>query len=400
MARKRVKQYLMLLLAIGVVAIAAGGGGTFASFNAEVANTGNTFATGTLVLNDNGGTKTCTSAINNSNSNTAGTDCDTLFSLKKFTSAATTLTGSPITGAQTSITVGTITNGPIYPGDTLQIDNGTNQETLTVGGSSPYTAGPITVSGTLTNTYNSGAIVTDLNPTTFADLTLSNAGTLDAGGISYKGSGCTSAYGGPTAGTLNMATVTVGASSTTTLTVSGLSPATSFGSGDTVVVSESGHSQAFLATGTSSATSIPVTAQNWNFAYDTSATVRGIQFNGGTAQDLCNSLKLSAIEMPSASFPTTMTGALGCAIGSGTTPVATNACNLGNGVNMKTGLPSQYTALTLNSGGGSNNTGGDLDHNGSRYFLLAVHYTGSAFDNSYQNTTGTGFGLTWRIDQK
>lgn len=48
---KRVKQYLMLLAALGVVAVALGGGsGTFASFNAEVQNNNNVFATGTLFL--------------------------------------------------------------------------------------------------------------------------------------------------------------------------------------------------------------------------------------------------------------------------------------------------------------------------------------------------------------
>jgi len=61
MSKKRVKQYLMLLAAIGVVAIASGSG-TFASFSAQATNPGNTFAAGTLYLHDtpNGGT-TCTS---------------------------------------------------------------------------------------------------------------------------------------------------------------------------------------------------------------------------------------------------------------------------------------------------------------------------------------------------
>jgi predicted ribosomally synthesized peptide with SipW-like signal peptide len=55
---KKTKRYLMLLAAVGLIAVAAGGTGTFASFNAEVTNTGNTFASGTLFLHDtpNGGT--------------------------------------------------------------------------------------------------------------------------------------------------------------------------------------------------------------------------------------------------------------------------------------------------------------------------------------------------------
>jgi predicted ribosomally synthesized peptide with SipW-like signal peptide len=58
MSKNRFKQYLMLLTAVGLVAVAAGGGsGTFASFTAETTNAGNTFATGTIVLSNtvNGG---------------------------------------------------------------------------------------------------------------------------------------------------------------------------------------------------------------------------------------------------------------------------------------------------------------------------------------------------------
>jgi hypothetical protein len=72
----------MLFAALGVVAIALGGGtGTFASFNAEVANEGNFFQTGTLFLHDtaNGG-NTCTSesATDNANIGT-GDNCDYIF---------------------------------------------------------------------------------------------------------------------------------------------------------------------------------------------------------------------------------------------------------------------------------------------------------------------------------
>lgn len=61
MSRKRVKQYLMLLMAIGVIAVAMTGSGTFASFSAQVSNPGNTFVSGTLFLHDTHGTTTCTS---------------------------------------------------------------------------------------------------------------------------------------------------------------------------------------------------------------------------------------------------------------------------------------------------------------------------------------------------
>lgn len=46
----KTKKYLMLLAAIGLIATAAGGVGTFATFNAQVTNGGNTFATGSLAL--------------------------------------------------------------------------------------------------------------------------------------------------------------------------------------------------------------------------------------------------------------------------------------------------------------------------------------------------------------
>ena len=42
MSRKRVKQYLMLLTVIGLIAVAANGAGTFASFSAQTTNAGNT----------------------------------------------------------------------------------------------------------------------------------------------------------------------------------------------------------------------------------------------------------------------------------------------------------------------------------------------------------------------
>jgi len=60
---KKTKRYLMLLVAVGLIAVAAGGSGTFATFNAEVTNSGNTFASGTLFLHDfaNGSATACKS---------------------------------------------------------------------------------------------------------------------------------------------------------------------------------------------------------------------------------------------------------------------------------------------------------------------------------------------------
>jgi predicted ribosomally synthesized peptide with SipW-like signal peptide len=80
---KNLKRYLMLLAVIGLVAVGMGGSGTFASFNAEVANQGNYFATGTLFLHNTNGSTTCTSesASNNLNTSNTGDSCATLFTV-------------------------------------------------------------------------------------------------------------------------------------------------------------------------------------------------------------------------------------------------------------------------------------------------------------------------------
>jgi predicted ribosomally synthesized peptide with SipW-like signal peptide len=86
MSRKRLKQYLLLLMAIGVIAVAMSGGGTFANFSAQVTNPNNAFVSGTLYLHDNGGTSTCTSESSSDNLST--NNCDTLFNNIDLTNAA------------------------------------------------------------------------------------------------------------------------------------------------------------------------------------------------------------------------------------------------------------------------------------------------------------------------
>jgi hypothetical protein len=77
---KKTKRYLMLLVAVGLITVAAGGSGTFATFSAETANTGNTFATGTLFLHNISGGTTCTSESDVANANIVSpTGCDVLF---------------------------------------------------------------------------------------------------------------------------------------------------------------------------------------------------------------------------------------------------------------------------------------------------------------------------------
>lgn len=81
MSKKRMKQYLMLLCVIGLVAVASGSG-TFASFSAQTTNAGNTFSAGTLYLHDtSNGTTTCNSesATTGPNYNIDPTGCGILF---------------------------------------------------------------------------------------------------------------------------------------------------------------------------------------------------------------------------------------------------------------------------------------------------------------------------------
>jgi predicted ribosomally synthesized peptide with SipW-like signal peptide len=80
---KKTKRYLMLLVAVGLIAVAAGGSGTFATFNAQTSNTGNYFATGTLFLHNTANGTTCTSEsepLNNANI-TSPTGCNVLFTV-------------------------------------------------------------------------------------------------------------------------------------------------------------------------------------------------------------------------------------------------------------------------------------------------------------------------------
>jgi hypothetical protein len=327
----------------------------------------------------------------------AGTDCDTLFSVSQFKAASTTVASGTVTNATTSIVVSTITNGVIYKGDTLQITDGTNTDTLTVTATTNSTPISVTASGLGAHTYAAGAKITDLNPTFLANLTLTNAGSIDASGISFKrgATACAAAYAeGHT--TLNMGTVTPGVSSGGTLTFS-TTTAGGFHSGDPVVVHQGVHYQTFIATGTATNTTVTVTAQPWNFAYTTAAIVSGPEFNGGSPQDLCAGLKLSIIETGSG-FDPDMSTAAGCATGNTGTPVAPSACDLSVGTTLSA-LTTNLTPLTLASGGGSGNTGTLLKANGTRYLLLAIHYTGANFDNTFQNTKTTAFDLTWHIDQ-
>jgi predicted ribosomally synthesized peptide with SipW-like signal peptide len=92
MSRKRLKQYLLLLLAIGVIAVAMSGGGTFAGFTAETTNPGNTFVSGTLYLHNtaNGGTVCKSESATSSPNFNIENNCDILFPAVPFDGTAQT----------------------------------------------------------------------------------------------------------------------------------------------------------------------------------------------------------------------------------------------------------------------------------------------------------------------
>lgn len=88
MGKKRFtsKTYLKVLIVVGVLALIGGGAGTFATFNATTTNAGNTFATGTLVLQDGVTAGTCLSTGGGTNTDTnVNSACNAAFavSLKK-----------------------------------------------------------------------------------------------------------------------------------------------------------------------------------------------------------------------------------------------------------------------------------------------------------------------------
>lgn len=396
MSRKRTKQYLMLLMVIGLVSIAAGGGGTFASFSAETANNGNEFATGSLILNNNGGHNTCTSAVDSTNHNSSGTGCDTLFNIDHFNTVKASVDTGGAASGQADVPY-TGATGNLYPGDSITLSGTGGSETKTI---DSIAAGVITLTTNLAHTYASGDSIIDETPTSIAHLTLTNAGTIDASGITFEGTGgsCTASYSeGET--TLTNSVSNVGDPSGTSLAVAS---STGFPSGSPVVVSDgSGHAQTFISTGAIDATDIGIDNQNWNHTFSSGAHVTGPEFNGyGTAHDLCGDLSFSVIEENSSSFNDDLSTAARCAFGDTTDTLAgANACAFaGASVTTLSGLPSTFQALNLASGA-NNNTNGQLDAGESRYFLIAVHYKGSVLDNTYQNTKTTSFGLTWHIDQ-
>jgi predicted ribosomally synthesized peptide with SipW-like signal peptide len=87
-SRKRFtsKTYLKWLILVGVLAVIGGGAGTFATFNAETTNANNTFATGSLLLNDSTATQaSCFSYGSGAGGNNANPNCNAILTATNAT---------------------------------------------------------------------------------------------------------------------------------------------------------------------------------------------------------------------------------------------------------------------------------------------------------------------------
>jgi len=190
---KKTKRYLMLLVAVGLIAVAAGGSGTFATFSAETANNGNYFATGTLFLHatKQGGTA-CKSELDSGNSNIGANGCDLLFNVSQLTAGQTQTVNLQLTnagsinattikfalgsacvdekptigitsgissGVVTTIPLSTVLNQALVAGTQIDVTDGINTDTFTVATNAPSGASSITVTGTSGTTYTAGSKV-------------------------------------------------------------------------------------------------------------------------------------------------------------------------------------------------------------------------------------------------
>jgi predicted ribosomally synthesized peptide with SipW-like signal peptide len=98
------KTYLKVLIVVGLLAVVGGGAGTFATFNAQVSNTGNTFATGSLQLSDQVPNQTACLSYNGTGN--ANANCHAILSVA--TSPGAKPGGAIATGTLTVQNTGTL----------------------------------------------------------------------------------------------------------------------------------------------------------------------------------------------------------------------------------------------------------------------------------------------------
>lgn len=378
MSTKNAKRYLMLLMAVGVIAVSLSGGGTFASFNAEVANKNNTFVTGTLYLHQTD-TNTCTSesSSSNSNLNTSGVHlgdlCDVLFS------------GVSATGYET---VGLdMKDAGTLDGDGLRI-----------------------AFGNTSNGFAQTGCVSSVDWEQVGSVAATN-GFTTSGGTDGAGT-FTDASAGDTITSIHL-TAALGIS---------------LYSGAQFEITHSGNVETFTTTGIVSptATTIPVVAHTTTNALSHSDPVLySPQFSGGGG-NLCSELRLQMVEVASPTDYTDVTFSSSTGNSASTDPNSkcvydgnasptTNAnfgCDDANtsALNSLANYPSftggQLHLQDLSSTLGGNwdsgsprdpDTATGLDAHTHRYLVLILYVAPNA-DNSVQGLKAT-FDLVWHMNQ-
>lgn len=394
MSRKRIKQYLMLLTAVGVVAVAASGAGTFATFNAEVSNNANTFTAGTLFLHDTNGTNTCTSeegtanANNGSNFYTADNGCTALFTANIGKATLSTTLGAAESGTVSSITIQSLNGLTLHAGDVLNIaESGQPGDTVVVGPNDVTSGTTVNVfKEALAGTYTTAATVTQVDTTHYATIALNNAGSLGASDIKFDVPGCTASHpDSESIGTISSGSYS---SPNTTFVLSSPSPYT-IASGQTVNIGGTAYQ---LVAGLTRGVTTNVEVNAGSDIHTTTGSITwSPTFSSST--NFCSDAKLSIAETDSAFDLSDATNPAKCASAtdhSGTTPFG---CQFSDASSLSS--LTSLSALTLVSGRGGNAATG-LDATKTRYFLIGVQLPGST-DNTYQNQKAT-FGLTWHID--
>jgi predicted ribosomally synthesized peptide with SipW-like signal peptide len=422
MSRKRVKQYLMLLIAVGLIAMSLSGS-TFASFNAETANPGNTFATGTLFLHDSvNGNTACTSESVQSNQNVPvtvggsnpGDQCDVLFNFDNTTaynqpftvdlalSNAGTIDGSDLkfqlngTGCQYTDTMDTGSTYDHFSGPTS--NNGSVTTTIP-NGTTNVTS--IDVAGGLTRTVPAGSTVIIDDGSSNTDTTTATA-TADAGDTTLSVAAFT-ASNTYTANTAFVATLSA---------VTSIELATptqiSIADGSAVQIDSGGFDTFTVASGPIPVGSSTITVSSHSVPthhYSSGDTV----YSALGANDACDQIPYTITETnstydgPSEGVHTgNVDGSTGdtdtfegCAFGT----LASSGCAFDDANNIG-GIPTRsgnaFNTLTLSSGGGTGNAGTGVDASGgTRYFIITVF---PRFGDPVMGETAT-FDLVWHMDQ-
>jgi hypothetical protein len=392
---KKAKRYLMLLVAVGLIAVAAGGSGTFATFNAQVSNNNNVLTSGTLFLHNTANGTTCGSESASDNANlgtpyTANNGCSTLFTTTLPTAGA--LLNSQLNSgtSYSSLTVTPIHGSAIETGDEIVLLNGSDTQRFYA--TAPVSAGATTIPvATQTAAFTFPVTTTTVtDDARFVPVEIKNAGSLDASGISVAlGSGGCSPSAAVTnsavlnglhsigATTLNLtAPLANGIPMNTTISIAGPSPETV----TTAAPANPGVSTISVSATTNAHTGSTIT---WS-----------VGFTGG-ATNLCTALPIVVVETTAGFRHDTGVAAVGCAYPVANA-IADYGCNFGAQAISSVATTPSLTTLTLGSGTGTN-TLTQLDASKSRYFVIGIKSPGT-LQNGSQNRQAK-FDLVWRIDQ-